>query len=93
MMDKAELIRVITEMNNPNTEVDPATVMDAYHSLDDLNEPYLGELIDDYILRKLDVNRTKMFEDHMESCERCKKELAITRVFVKAVKDLGDEIL
>jgi anti-sigma factor RsiW len=60
--------------------------------LDDLNAHYLGELIDDYILSKLDARRAKIFEEHLPSCERCRKDLATMHVFIKGVKDLSDNM-
>jgi len=50
-------------------------------------------MIDDYILGKLDARRKRIFEDHLPACEKCRKELAIMRLFNQGVKELGDEIL
>jgi anti-sigma factor RsiW len=38
-------------------------------------------MIDDYILGKLDARRKRIFEDHLPACEKCRKELAIMRLF------------
>ena len=92
-MERKKLIKIITEIDDPNNEVDTARVMEAYHKLDDLDEPYLDQLIDDYILDKLDARRKMIFEEHLNSCESCRKDLATMSVFVKGVKELGDEIL
>ena len=91
-MDRAELKKIISEVDKLNTEADMESVMSAYHRLDDLGESHLGELIDDYILEKLDTPRTKMFERHLDSCEGCRKDLEAMRFFIKGVKDLGDDI-
>jgi len=91
-MDISELIKVITDAADPNTRIDPKQVMEAYHRLDDLGEYYLGELIDNYILGKLDSHRIQILEQHLQSCERCRKELATMRTFIKGVKDLGGDL-
>ena len=92
-MKKKDLLEIIDEANKMEIDFSAEKVMDAYHQLNDLDEPYLSEMIDDYILGKLDVRRKKIFENHLLVCERCRKELAIMRVLVNGVKDLGDEIL
>ena len=92
-MDISELKKIIYEVGNQHDEVDTERAMSAYHCLDSLGEPSLGKLIDDYILGKLDTRRAKMFERHLDSCEGCRKDMATMRVFIKGVKDLGDEIL
>ena len=92
-MDKSELISIISEIDNPNVErIDAETVMDAYHRLDDLGEYNLVELIDNYILGKLDSRRTEIFERHLHTCEKCKKEVAIMGTFIKGVKEIGDDL-
>ena len=90
-MERTVLMKTITDAANPQINVEPAKVMDAYHRLDEFGEHHLGELIDDYILGKLDARRTEIFEYHLSSCETCREELATMRIFIKGVKDLGYE--
>ena len=91
-MKRSELIRIIAEADNVNADVDPETIMDAYHSLDDLNEHHLGELIDDYILGKLDERLTTIFKGHLSSCDRCKKEVAFMNRIISEAKEIRDQI-
>ena len=56
-MNRSKLMEIINTVDHPDFAVVPDRVTDAYHRLDDLNEHYLGELIDDYILRKLEESR------------------------------------
>lgn len=88
-MDRSELLKVI--FDDSKTEVESESVMEAYHQLDDLGEYYLSELIDNYILGKLDAREKKIFESHLGSCAKCKKELTMMRIFIKGAKEIGDE--
>jgi hypothetical protein len=92
-METSELREVISKNRD---KLDPASIaatMDAYHRLEALGKPDLDELIDEYILGKLDPNGIKILEQHLESCESCRKNLELMKVFISGVKDLGDEIL
>jgi hypothetical protein len=92
-MKKAEILEIIDEANKKEIDNNTEKVKGEYHQLNDLEKPQLSELIDDYILGKLDSRRKTIFEEHLPSCERCRKELAIMRLFIQGVKELGDEIL
>jgi len=90
---KTELVRIIDDVNKMEIDISTEKMMVAYRQLNDLDEPYLGEMIDDYILGKLDARRKRIFEALLSACEKCRKELAIMRLFNQGVKELGDEIL
>ena len=92
MLDKSVLIKIIKELDNPMIEViNDEAVMDAYHQLDDMGQYYLSELIDNFILGKLDAPQTEIFEKHLLACDKCKKELALMSMFIRGVKELCDD--
>ena len=52
---------------------------------------YLSELIDDYILGKLDERLTTIFKGHLSSCDRCKKEVAFMTKIISEAKKIRNQ--
>ena len=68
-MNRSELMEIINTVDHPDFAVVPDRVMDVYHRLEDLNELCLGELVDDYILRK--HKQSRMFSDTLSTYPDC----------------------
>ena len=91
-MKKSDLLAIIEELGSSPTEPEIERIMEAYHRLDNLNQPHLGEMIDGYILGELDERRKRLLDVHLPRCESCRKRLEVMRTLIGGIKDLGEEI-
>jgi len=92
-MKKRDLLGIINDIDKSDMETDVEKIMYAYHVLDSMDEPHLGQMIDDYVLDKLEPRPKRIFEKHLSNCKRCRDELKMMGVLLEVVKELGNEIL